>query len=891
LNGEQGIDMGYDDFTHFDEEATQFTCFGEEDDVTRFEGETGIASKEDEHRPLKVGSLLFGKYKILKVLGSGNFGMIYLLEANDASKKLLVVKEFFPKGFVTRGENDEVIIKPSLSKHELKSFHFMKEIFIGEAQNLVKVTGKSHSNIVTFFALEENKNNTTYFIMNYEEGISLKEYLAQREKEKKRRLSNNEIYKIAIPLLSGLEQIHKVGVYHQDIKLENILIREDGSPILLDFGASVILYDEETKKYFNAATPRYAAIEQINVDNPPKINQTTDIYAMGVLLYKLITDTFPPKSKERLDAIVKGEKDPYVPLGNKKLNGYDSHLLKAVDKALQISQEDRFQSAQQFIDALKNKKKLLQYIIAGVIGLAALLYIAMPTKTGKVKLHVGQKGYSVYVDGSKRVLDKDRTTVLETGKHKVIVTKDGYIPYEKSITVNANSIVNLSAELTPMQQAVTVETNVDNATIVLNGRTLKNTVFTARYGESYKLKIIAKDHETIEREIDYETLFQNDFKLYYRLPVNKVNTSINVVLPTEIGVTKVKVNNEPLRDKTFVAKKGKTYMITIDNPYYEPLQVQRTFKDLFNNPQQTFSLSKGEGKVKIEVKPDNVKVTAYEVIDDQEIQLNKKPYKISDSMTVTLPASDKIYLLVSKEGYKSVRSRIFALRHASTVTKEFDLRGTKGQGGVASSTVNAAPYVDTMVPVSGADFKASKYEVTYEAFARFLNGSKAARQNSDGHGHKLYSGKIFRYIMQRADGFAVSRAYKDYPVTHVTWYGAKAYIHWLNQKTKKHYSLPTQLQWTQMAKVGFSPKKLYAEANFDSGVLFQKGMKEPNADGIYDLFGNVFEWTNTVASKGKHAIKGGSYRSKRSFLLPSKSSSEYDQNSNRGDLGFRLIEH
>jgi len=341
--------MGHDDFTHFDDESTQFTCFGD-DDVTQFEGEV-IRHDDDDHRPLKVGSLLFDKYKILKVLGNGNFGMIYLLEANDASKKLLVVKEFFPKGFVTRGDNDEVILKPSLSKQALKNFYFMKDIFIGEAQNLVKVTGKSHSNIVTFFALEENKNNTTYFIMNFEEGITLKEYLSQREEEKKGKLNNNEIYKIAIPLLSGLEQIHQVGVYHQDIKPENILIREDGSPILLDFGASVIVYDEETKKYFNAATPRYAAIEQINVDQPPKINQTSDIYAMGVMLYKLITDTYPPKSKERLDAIVKGNKDPYIPLGTKKLNGYDSHLLKAVDKALQISQEDRFQSAQQFIDA------------------------------------------------------------------------------------------------------------------------------------------------------------------------------------------------------------------------------------------------------------------------------------------------------------------------------------------------------------------------------------------------------------------------------------------------------------------------------------------------------------------------------------------------------------
>ena len=877
--------MGYDDLTHLDEGATQFTCF--DDDETLFEGESSIQSDNEDYRPLKVGSLFLNKYTILKVLGSGNFGMIYLIEAKDASKKLLVVKEFFPKGFVTRGSNDEVVIKPTLSQKELKSFEFMKEIFIGEAKNLVKVTGKSHSNIVTFFSLEENKNNTTYFIMNYESGISFKEYLEKRKEEGKHKLSNNEIYKIAIPLLGGLEQIHKVGVYHQDIKLDNILIREDGSPILLDFGASVILYDEETKKYFNAATPRYAAIEQINVDQPPKINQTSDIYAFGVLLYKLITDTFPPKSKERLDAITKGKKDPYIPLVNQKLNGYDSHLLKAVDKALQISQEDRFQSAQDFIDALKNKKKVLQYIITGLVAFAILMYLAIPTKTGKVKINVSQKGYSVYIDGTKTLLDKDRTAVLETGKHKIIVTKDGFIPYEKSVNIHQESIVNLSADLTPMQQAVTVETNVDNATIVLNGRTLRNNLFTARYGENYQLKIIAKDHETIEKKISYETLFKNDFKLYYKLPVNKLSASIHVNLPVEMGITKIKINNEPLRDKTLVVKKGKNYTISIDNPYYEPLKVERTFQDFYNNPQQTFNLAQGEGKISISVKPSNVRITFYKIIDEEEIKLNQKPYIVNNHATLTLPASDKIYMLISKEGHKTIRSRIFSLRHRATVTKQFDLTNSSGTGG--GSTISEKPYEDPMVQVTGTNFKASKYEVSYEAFARFLNASKSAQKNRDAGGHTLYNSKIFRYILQKPDGFMVNRNYKDYPITHISWYGAKAYVRWLRNQTHKPYALPTREQWTQMASVGFNTNSLFSQANYNSGVLFQKGTKSPNNDGIYDIFGNVFEWTNTPIDTAKHVIKGGSYRSKKSFLLPHKSSSAYNQNASRGDLGFRVI--
>ena len=879
--------MGYDDFTHLDEGATQFTCFN--DDATQFEDESGVQSDNEDYRPLKVGSIFLNKYIIREVLGSGNFGMIYLLEANDASKKLLVAKEFFPKGFVTRGEHDEVTIKPTLSERERKNLAFMKEIFIGEAKNLVKATETSHPNIVTFFALEEDKNNTTYFIMDYESGISLKEYVEKREAEGQKSFTNQEIYNIALPLLDGLEHIHKVEVYHQDIKLDNILIKEDGSPVLLDFGASVILYDEETKRYFNAATPRYAAIEQINVDQPPKINQTTDIYAFGVLLYKLITDTFPPKSKERIDAINKGEKDPYIPLENQKLPGYDKHLLKAVDKALQLSQDDRFQSAQAFIDALKNKKKLLQYSIAGIVLLALMLYFLIPTKTGKIKINASPQGYAVYVDGEKTLLDKDKTISLTTGEHKIILTKDGFIPYEKSIRINPDSIVNLAPELAPMQQVVTIETDVNDATVILDGRTLKNNLFTARSGEEYHLKIIAKDHETIEKKIDYETLFKNGFKLYYKLPVNKLKASINVNLPEEIGITRIKINNEPLRGKSFIVQKGKSYTISINNPYFEPLKAQRTFQDFYNNPQQTFNLEEGKGKIDLSIKPNRVKVTFYRVIDGEEIQINKKPYIINDHMTLKMPASDKIYLVASKEGYKTVRTRMFALRNNAIIKKELDLTNSFAQGLNGASPIQKKPYEEPLADVKGVNFKASKYEVSYEAFVRFLNASRYAKQNRDKNGHKLYNTKIFKYILQTPEGYVVSRSYKDYPVTHVSWYGAKAYIKWLREQTHKSYALPTQSQWTQIAKSGYAPQSLFAQANYDSGVLLHKGSKSPDKNGIYDLFGNVFEWTNTPQGKEKHIIKGGSYRSKRSFLTPLKSSSEYNQNTYRGDLGFRVI--
>lgn len=879
--------MRNDDATYLDDNGTQFTCF--DGDATQFDGSQRKGDDAD-YVALKPGTFFLGKYKILKVLGNGNFGMIYLLEANDASKKLLVLKEFFPRGFVGRGDNNRVYIKPELSENELRQLEFMKKIFIGEAQNLVKATEKHHPNIATFFALEEDKNDTVYFIMNYESGISLKQYVETHEETNKTPMGNAQIYAIALPLLSALDHIHRAGVYHQDIKLENILIREDGSPILLDFGASVVLFDEHSGRHFNAVTPRYAAVEQIHLDEPPKINQTSDIYATGVLLYRLITGKFPAKSEERLAAISKGKKDPYVSLTSQKPSGYDKHLLRAVDRALSLSQEDRFQSAKEFASALKNRKKLLRYFIAAALLIPALVYLAFPTPMGKLKLSVSQKGYTVYVDGDKVIFDRDRTTSLASGTHEIIITKDGFAPFRKKVSITSDALTNLDAQLHPVTHEVQIKTNVDAFSLWLNGHALPSHKFTAHYGEKYSLSIRAKDHETLDKELDYTMLFQNDFTLYFQLPVSKILATIDAEMPLEMGITKIFVNHEPLRGKQFTAKRGERYNIEITNPYFLPLHVTRTFQELKDHPRISASLQRGKGYVSISVHPGGAKIMAYHIVNGDEVPLLEKPLRVDEKAAITLPAADKVYFQISKEGYAPIRSRTFPLHQGEHIGKAFTLqKPLQGGGGLAFSNTDTLPYEPPMISIKNANYSLAKYETTYDAFVRFLNASKSAADNRDRQGHTLYGSKLFKCIDSKQGGFVVSRSCRDYPVTYVSWYGAQAYVNWLKKRTGKPYALPTRNQWENAVKLGQETAHIIEEANFDSGSLFKVGSKVPDHNGIFDLFGNVFEWSATPVGSEKHAILGGSFRSKQSFLSPTKSGEAYSQNIQRGDIGFRIL--
>ena len=340
-----------------------------------------LAQDIENYTSLRIGELFLDKYRIVKILGRGNSSIIYLLNWNDDSQKLFVLKEFFPKGFVERTDKEEVVVKPTLTKAELKNYHLMQEIFIGEAQNLMRVSSKKHPNIVHFLTAKRNINNTNYYIMSYEEGYTLKTYLENMQKSTGK-LNSKEITSLAKGLLQGIHHIHSAGVYHQDIKLENILIRNDGSPIIIDFGASVLVHDKKNNEYYNTATLKYAAPEQMTMDNPPKINETTDIYNIGVLLYRLITGGFPPKADERKKSLESTGVDAYHSLMKQNLPDYNKSLLKAVDTSLNLAQNERFQNAIEFEKALHKLHIEKSFIVALLTPIFfALVYFAWPNSS------------------------------------------------------------------------------------------------------------------------------------------------------------------------------------------------------------------------------------------------------------------------------------------------------------------------------------------------------------------------------------------------------------------------------------------------------------------------------------------------------------------------------
>lgn len=304
-------------------------------------------------RVLKNGDFLLKKYKILKLIGEGNFSFVYLVEDNSEIKKHFIVKEFFPHEFVKRRNNNEIFLKNTLTPWKVDEYNSLKQIFQKEAENIKQVNDSSHPGIPNFVSYHENTNNTAYIVTSYIETTPLQDYLKELHSPKL-------LIKLLKEILLTLEHIHFYSIYHQDIKYENILIKKDSTPLIIDFGASVILYNKKTGKYLNTASPETAAIEQLSLNYPPEINKGTDIYSVAVLIYKILTGHYPINAKKREQAIEKGEPDPYISLNSKKNSCFHKKTLMSIDKALSLYSEERYNDTKEFRLALNKNKNWYQ---------------------------------------------------------------------------------------------------------------------------------------------------------------------------------------------------------------------------------------------------------------------------------------------------------------------------------------------------------------------------------------------------------------------------------------------------------------------------------------------------------------------------------------------------
>jgi TPR repeat protein/serine/threonine protein kinase len=269
-------------------------------------------------------------YRIKDILGQGGFGITYLAEDTNLESEV-AIKEYLPIELAVRTGDFSV---HAVSEDHDKQYKWGLDRFISEARTLHKF---NHPNIVRVLTVFE-ENHTGYMIMPYERGQSLQQKLSG-----KKTLEESELLKILIPILGGLDIVHQAGFIHRDIKPDNIFIREDGSPVLLDFGSARQALGEATKTLTNLVSPGYAPYEQYYSKSDDQ-GIWTDIYGLGATLFRAVTGTPPIDAIERSKNLLQNNHDSLVLVSDIAKDRYSERFLNAIDHALKFKSEDRPQS-------------------------------------------------------------------------------------------------------------------------------------------------------------------------------------------------------------------------------------------------------------------------------------------------------------------------------------------------------------------------------------------------------------------------------------------------------------------------------------------------------------------------------------------------------------------
>ena len=272
---------------------------------------------------------LIGRYVIQEVLGQGGFGITYLGIDKLYGNKV-AIKEYYPQKIAMRKAQYEDVVTVT-SIEEKNNDEKGKKRFLDEAQVMARFNkNEGIVKILDFF----EANNTAYIVMEYLEGITLKQYLGKYGV-----LQFRNLIEMMLPLLEALIEIHSQGLIHRDISPDNIMVQHNGKLKLMDFGAARDYTESGNKSLTVILKPGYAPPEQYQTHGVQ--GPWTDIYALCATIYKCLTGITPP------DAIARVMDDKFKEPD--QLDGKLSpDIKKILWKGMNIFPEERYQDIGEF---------------------------------------------------------------------------------------------------------------------------------------------------------------------------------------------------------------------------------------------------------------------------------------------------------------------------------------------------------------------------------------------------------------------------------------------------------------------------------------------------------------------------------------------------------------
>lgn len=292
---------------------------------------------------LPIGTRLQDRYEVGKALGQGGFGITYI--GWDHEREVPVaIKEFYPNGIVNRDAgNTRSVFLSAMEGNEI--FERNKARFLKEAHTLARLNYVEE--IVHVHSLFE-ENNTAYIVMEYLKGVDLRQYIRMVGG----RLSPELTFAILQPIMVALQKLHDEEMVHRDISPDNIMIMNDGTAKLLDFGSAREVLDADPEKFQNRSTEAvlkhgFAPMEQYQRNG--NMGPWTDVYSLSATIYYCLTGRIPADAPNR---IMDGETIPWD-----KIPGLTPEQIQALTKAMEVLPKDRTRSIRELARGLFGEEK------------------------------------------------------------------------------------------------------------------------------------------------------------------------------------------------------------------------------------------------------------------------------------------------------------------------------------------------------------------------------------------------------------------------------------------------------------------------------------------------------------------------------------------------------
>jgi formylglycine-generating enzyme required for sulfatase activity/serine/threonine protein kinase len=826
--------------------------------------ETGIPSV------LAAGTIL-QEYEIVQVLGRpGGLDITYLATDTHLAKKV-AIKEYLPTEFALRLGDATVSVR---SKADREAFDRGRKAFLVEAKVLARF---SHPNLVQVYRYFE-ANGTAYIVMEFVEGETLLEKLRETGAFGEERLLG-----ILISILDGLELVHKAGLLHRNVKSENILLRPDGSPVLIDFGAARNALSSASKSVMTTLTAGYAPIEQYS--EADQQGPWTDLYALGAVAYRVIAGKKPP------DAISRLRSDPVSDILNLSQGIYSDRLLRAVEWALAIEAGKRPQSAAQWREALR-----------GNIEPASLLPTSDDTtlifRPGTILPGTAGGNFSAGVPKT----DADQPT-------RIILPQPTPNPVSRRLKLNAE--VSQGRE-----RSSTLRFLLPLALILGFG--------TLAAGIAY---LLARQDDQVVIQAPTKTQPASVVAAVSSTSKPQAESPAQIIAPAMIEAPRssdaapkaaetpkvedaaevtywngIQGNTDPAAFSEYLRRWPKGRFVEAARNQAKALnekQVAESNKAALAAVPAASAPKPEPATAAAPVTPAPVITRPAEPLASRNVESPPAPVAPPAPAAIPLPAPEKLRQV---QAFRDCPECPEMVTLAAPDTFRMGSPADEGQRGNDESPQH---------PVTmQRSFSIGRYEVSFDQWEQCIAaGGCASRPNDRGWGR----GKR--------------------PVINVTLDDATTYTRWLSKKTGRKYRLPSEAEWEYAARAASSgpaywgnalslacryangPDLSYAKDQNPSINAVQctdgfaatapVGSFVPNAFGLYDMLGNVWEWTSDCyhdnysgapadgsawgdASCGNVAVRGGSFAGD-AYDLRAANRLKNTPASRRFSVGFRVV--